>query len=186
LTKVENATSAWQIRLVQKQIAHDEVVSPPIAPKLLCRCLETSNPARSLSGHFAGFGWAKARPLGLLLAALLSASTGVLLLLTGLLLSSALLLAGLLLPSALLLLTRRALPALFLFVALILRNIFVWISHLSYLMLKSNKFHVTSNKFHVTMNQLITSYGDRVVLDKSFHSFFQSASRREPPSRNRT
>jgi len=59
------------------------------------------------------------------LAALLAAFTGVLLLLTGLLLSS-----------ALLLLTRRALPALFLIVALILRNIFVWISHLSYLIVE--------------------------------------------------
>jgi ABC-type enterochelin transport system permease subunit len=117
--------------------------------------LRNEQPGEVPLGHVAGSGWAKARPLGLVLAALLAAFTGVLLLLTGLLLSSALLLAGLLLPSALLLLTRRALPALFLLVALILRNIFVWISHLSYLMLKSNKFHVT-------MNQLITSYGDRV------------------------
>jgi hypothetical protein len=106
------------------------------------------------------------------LAALLAPFAGVLLLLTGLLLSSALLLTGLLLPSALLLLTRRALPTLFLFVALILRNIFVWISHLSYLMLKSNKFQLT-------MNHLITSYGDvrnGLAFDKSFHLFFQSAS----------
>jgi hypothetical protein len=87
------------------------------------------------------------------LAALLTAFTGVLLLLTGLLLSSALLLTRLLLPSALLLLTRRALSAPFLFVALILRNIFVWISHLNYLMLKFNNFQITTI-------QLITSYGD--------------------------
>jgi hypothetical protein len=106
--------------------------------------LRNEQPGEVPLGHVAGSGWAKARPLGLLLAALLAAFTGVLLLLTGSLLSSALLPAGLLLPSALLLLTRRALPALFLIVALILRNIFVWISHLNYLMLKFNNSQLTT------------------------------------------
>jgi hypothetical protein len=67
------------------------------------------------------------------LAALLAASTGVLLLLTGLLLSAALLLLTRLLLSAALLLLARLLIA-----ALILLNIFVRIGHLKYLIVEKS------------------------------------------------
>jgi hypothetical protein len=103
-----------------------------------------------------------------LLAALLAAFTGVLLLLAGPLLAAALLLlaglllaatllllTGLLLFAALLLLSRCALAALLLtlllIAALILLNIFVRISHLKYLIL------LKVDSVHLTTNSLITS-----------------------------
>jgi hypothetical protein len=94
--------------------------------------------------------------LGLPLAALLPAFSGVLLLLTGLLLSAALLLlTRLLLFAALLLLSRRPLTALLLtlllIASLILLNIFVRISHLKYLIVESQRPHLTTNS-------LITSF----------------------------
>ena len=84
-------------------------------------------------------------PRSLLLAALLAAFTGVLLLLTGLLLSAALLLLTrlLLFAALLLLLSRRPLTALLLtllfIAALIGLNIFVRISHLKYLVVENQQ-----------------------------------------------
>ncbi len=83
-------------------------------------------------------------PRSLLLAALLAAFTGVLLLLTGLLLSAALLLLTRLgLFAALLLLSRGSLAVLLLtllfIAALIGLNIFVRISHLKYLVVENQQ-----------------------------------------------
>jgi hypothetical protein len=111
------------------------------------------------------------------LAALLAAFTGVLLLLTGLRLPAAalLLLTRLLLPAALLLLTRlRLLVALLLLTgrslatllltllliaALIELSIFVWISHLKYLI-------GVESQHDLSTNSLITS----VAIDKRDHN----------------
>lgn len=77
------------------------------------------------------------------LPALLTTFSRFLLLLAGLLLSAALLLARLLLPAALLLLSGRPLVTLLLtlllIAALIVLNIFVRISHLKYLIVKSQR-----------------------------------------------
>ena len=81
----------------------------------------------------------------LLLATLLAAFAGILLLLAGFLLPAALLLlTWLLLSAALLLLSRRLLATLlltlFLIIALIGLNILVRISHLKYLIVESQRF----------------------------------------------
>jgi hypothetical protein len=87
------------------------------------------------------------------LAALLAAFAGVLLLLTGFLLSAALLLlTGLRLFAALLLLSRRSLAALLLtlllIATLIVLNIFVRISHLKYLIVKSQQSALNYERAH--------------------------------------
>jgi hypothetical protein len=100
------------------------------------------------------------------LAALLANFTGVLLLLTGLLLPAAalLLLTGLRLLVALLLLSRHSLATLLLLTllliaALIALSIFVWISHLKYLI-------GVESQHHLSTNSLITS----VAIDKHDHN----------------
>jgi hypothetical protein len=98
------------------------------------------------------------------LAALLAAFTGVLLLLTGLLLPAALLLlTRLLLLAALLLLSRHSLATLLLtlllIAALILLSIFVGISHLNYLI-------GVESQQHLSTNSLITS----LTIDKHDHN----------------